>query len=73
MKRVLVELKNLSKKFDKEYVIKDLNLDIYEGEFLTLLGPSGCGKTTILRMISGLEKVTSGKVIIDGKEVLNYL
>ena len=73
MKRVLVELKDLSKKFGKEYVIKDLNLDIYEGEFLTLLGPSGCGKTTILRMISGLEKVTSGKVIIDGKDVTDIV
>ena len=49
--------------------LKDLSLDIYEGEFLTLLGPSGCGKTTILRMISGLEHVTSGKVYIDDVDV----
>ena len=46
-----------------------MNLDVYEGEFLTLLGSSGCGKTTILKMISGLEEVTSGKVYIDNVDV----
>ena len=71
MEKVLVRLDNISKKFDKDYVIKDFSLDIYEGEFLTLLGPSGCGKTTVLRMISGLEEVTSGKVYIDGVDVTN--
>ena len=71
MEKVLVKLENVSKKFDKEYVIKDFSLDIYEGEFLTLLGPSGCGKTTVLRMISGLETVTKGKVYIDSVDVTN--
>ena len=70
-KKVLVKLDNISKKFNKKYIIKNLNLDIYEGEFLTLLGPSGCGKTTVLRMISGLEQVTEGKVYIDDIDVTN--
>lgn len=66
---VLVKLDNVSKKYNDKYIIKNLSLDIYEGEFLTLLGASGCGKTTILRMISGLEDVTEGKVYIEGKDV----
>ena len=70
-KKVLVKLENVSKKFNKKYIIKNLSLDIYEGEFLTLLGASGCGKTTFLRMISGLEQVTEGKVYIDGVDVTN--
>ena len=70
-KKVLVKLDNVSKKYNNKYIIKNLSLDIYEGEFLTLLGSSGCGKTTILRMISGLEQVTDGKVYIDEKDVTN--
>ncbi len=69
MSNVIVRLDNISKKYNDKYVIKNLSLDIYEGEFLTLLGPSGCGKTTILRMISGLEHVTEGKIYIDDKDV----
>ena len=66
----IVRLDNVSKCFKKgKYVIKNLSLDVHEGEFITLLGSSGCGKTTILRMISGLEEVTAGKVYIDGKDV----
>lgn len=66
---VLVKLDNVSKKYNDKYIIKNLSIDIYEGEFLTLLGSSGCGKTTVLRMISGLEDVTEGKVYIEGKDV----
>ena len=69
--KVLVKLENVSKSFGNVAVIKNVSLDIYKGEFLTLLGPSGCGKTTILRMISGLDNVTSGKVYIDNKDVTN--
>lgn len=65
----VVKLENVTKSFFDKVIIKNLDLEIYEGEFLTLLGPSGCGKTTILRMISGLEHVSSGKVYIDSKDV----
>ena len=67
--RVLVRLENVEKSFGEKTIIKNLSLDIFEGEFLTLLGPSGCGKTTVLRMISGLESVTDGKVFLDNKDV----
>ena len=66
----IVRLENVSKCFEKgKYVIKNLTLDVHEGEFLTLLGSSGCGKTTILRLISGLEHVTEGRVFIDNIDV----
>ena len=70
-KKVIVKLDNVTKKFGKKTIIKNLNLDIYEGEFITLLGSSGCGKTTVLRLISGLESVTSGNVYIDSVDVTN--
>lgn len=71
MKRKIVELKNFGKTFGEKTVIDNINLDVYEGEFLTLLGSSGCGKTTILRSISGLDSPSNGTVIIDGKDVTN--
>jgi spermidine/putrescine transport system ATP-binding protein len=69
MKRVIVRLEDFGKSFFKKEVIKHINLDIYENEFITLLGSSGCGKTTILRSISGLDKPTTGKVYIDEVDV----
>ncbi len=66
-KNKLIELKNISKSYDDEMVVKNVDLTIYENEFLTLLGPSGCGKTTILRMIAGFIKPDEGQVIINGK------
>ena len=66
----IVKLNNISKSYiDDKYVIKDCTLPVYEGEFLTILGPSGCGKTTILRMISGLDMVSSGTIYLDGVDV----
>ena len=69
MKKVIVKLENFSKSYGKKEIIKKIDLDVYEGEFLTLLGSSGCGKTTILRSISGLDFPTTGKVYIDGEDV----
>lgn len=62
-----IEMKNVVKRFDKTEVIKGLNLSIKDGERLILLGSSGCGKSTILRMISGLETITSGELFLKGK------
>ena len=64
-----VRLESLSKKFDQVKAVDHIDLDIKDGEFLTLVGPSGCGKSTALRLVAGLEKVTSGNVYIDGKLV----
>ena len=69
MKKVIVRLENFSKSYGSKQVIDDINLEVYENEFLTFLGSSGCGKTTILRSISGLDKPTSGKVYIDNVDV----
>lgn len=65
----LIELKNLTKNFEDQQVLKGINLDIHENEFLTLLGPSGCGKTTTLRIIAGFDEPSSGEVIFNGIEI----
>ncbi len=64
-----ISLRNVTKSFGPVQVCRDINLDIAAGEFVTLLGSSGCGKTTTLNMIAGLEEVTSGDILIDGKRV----
>ncbi len=64
-----VVLKKVEKQFDKNTVVRDVNLQIKDREFVVLVGPSGCGKSTTLRMIAGLEEVTSGEIHIDGKRV----
>ena len=64
-----VEVRNLSKKFDKVVAVDCLSFQVQSGEFLTLLGPSGCGKTTTLRLIAGLERPTSGQIFIRGVDV----
>ena len=69
MKNKLIELVDLTKNFDDQQVLKGINLDIYENEFLTLLGPSGCGKTTTLRIIAGFEEPSSGQVLFNGIEI----
>lgn len=66
-----VILKNLTKKFGKVIAVNNVNLNVNKGEFIVLLGPSGCGKTTLLRCISGLEKVTDGKIFFNEKDVTN--
>ena len=66
-----IELVHVDKYYGKNHVLKDLNLTIEDGEFMTLLGPSGCGKTTTLRVVSGLEKPQNGFIYMDGKEIVN--
>ena len=67
--KVIISLKDVDKSFEDERVVKRLNLEIEEGEFLTMLGPSGCGKTTTLRMIAGFEYPTSGQIFLEGVDV----
>ena len=63
-----LSLKNINKIYDNNVqAVFDFNLDITDGEFIVFVGPSGCGKSTTLRMIAGLEDITSGEFYIDGK------
>lgn len=68
---MFLELKNLTKLFDKDNGIEGVNLDIKEGEFITILGPSGCGKTTTLNLIGGFLKADAGEIILEGKSILD--
>ena len=65
----LIEFRNIVKSFDGQVVLKGINLDIYENEFVTLLGPSGCGKTTLLRILGGFLNTDEGSVMFDGEEI----
>ncbi len=69
MKKELIQLQHISKSFDGQMVLDDLNLSIHENSFVTLLGPSGCGKTTILRIIGGFLRPDEGRVIFDGQDI----
>ena len=69
MSKELIRLANCSMAFDGEVVLDNINLDIIDKEFLTLLGPSGCGKTTTLRIIGGFQEPTSGDVFFVGVRI----
>lgn len=69
MKKAMVELQGISKAYDGQTILDDLNLEIYENSFVTLLGPSGCGKTTTLRIIGGFETPDKGKVLFEGQDI----
>ena len=71
-RKPIIELHNIVKYYGDNCVVDNIDLDIYENEFITLLGPSGCGKTTTLRMIGGFEYPTSGEIIVNGK-IINDL
>ncbi len=71
MAEKFIQLKNITKEFDGETVLDNINLDIEKHQFITLLGPSGCGKTTTLRIIGGFEMPTSGKVFLGGVDTTN--
>ncbi len=64
-----LEINNVSKKFGATEAVSDFNLQIEKGELVSFLGPSGCGKTTTLRMVAGFETPTSGRIIMDGKDI----
>ena len=68
-KEVDIEVKNLCKNFDNKEILKSLNFEVYDGEFLSILGPSGCGKTTLLRILIGIENPTSGSIYRHGKDI----
>lgn len=70
METNILELRNISKQYEGKVVLKGINLNIKEGEFVTLLGPSGCGKTTTLRIIAGFEQPNSGELLFLGKDYL---
>ena len=64
-----IRFENINKFYGKNHVLKDINLDIEKGQLVTLLGPSGCGKSTLLRCLAGLEKVSSGRIYLEGKDI----
>lgn len=66
-----LEIKNVNKYYGKFHALKNINLTIEKGEFISFLGPSGCGKTTLLRVISGLEELNSGNIFLKGKDISN--
>src|SRR6056297_3691606 len=74
MKKTILEAIDLSKSFQmdetvSQNILKNINLKIYDKEFVTIMGPSGCGKSTLLYNISGMDELTSGKVIFDGQVI----
>lgn len=69
MPEPIIELSQLTKSFGADHAVRNIGFTVNEGEFFSLVGPSGCGKTTLLRMIAGLEHVTSGHISIDGKSM----
>ncbi|WP_181700049.1 ABC transporter ATP-binding protein [Nocardia sp. GTS18] len=64
-----LQIQAVSKKFDTDYAVREVSLDIADGEFMVLLGPSGCGKSTLLRMIAGLEEPSEGRILVGGTDV----
>ena len=68
-KPVLLQIRHLSKSYGDTQILQNINLDIYDGEFLTLLGPSGCGKTTLLRLIGGFELPNAGSLHLEGVDI----
>ena len=65
----IIDIKNVSKRFGEKTALKDINLYVQKGEFMTILGPSGCGKTTLLRLLAGFETATEGIITISGEDI----
>ena len=68
-KNKLIQFRHIVKEFDGQVVLKGIDLDIYENEFVTLLGPCGCGKTTLLRILGGFLEPSEGQVILNGEDI----
>ncbi len=66
-----LEIRNLCKRYGENVTLDNVNFDVYDGEFLSILGPSGCGKTTILRILIGLLEPSGGTVLLDGRDITN--
>ena len=67
-----LSIQHIDKIYDNNVqAVYDFNLDVKDGEFIVLVGPSGCGKSTTLRMVAGLEDITKGKLLLDGKDITN--
>lgn len=67
----IIDIKNVSKRFGEKVALRDINLYVRKGEFMTILGPSGCGKTTLLRLLAGFETATEGVITIGGNDITN--
>ena len=67
----IIDIQNVSKKFGEKVALRDINLYVRKGEFMTILGPSGCGKTTLLRLLAGFETATEGVITIGGNDITN--
>lgn len=70
---VKLEIKGINKTIDQKVILSDINFEVFDGEFLSVLGPSGCGKTTLLRILIGLESATSGSILLNGKDISDEL
>ena len=68
-----IRFEKINKMFGSNHVLKDIELDVEKGQFVTLLGPSGCGKSTLLRCLSGLEQVTSGRIYLEGEDITEVI
>ena len=71
MAETFLSIENVTKSFAQTTVVRNVDIAIDKGEFVSFLGPSGCGKTTTLRMVAGFEGPTTGRILIDGKDVTN--
>ena len=69
MKEPLIVIKKLSAKYENKQVLKDINLNVYNNDFLGIIGPNGGGKTTLAKLIAGVEMPTSGKIFLDGENI----
>ena len=67
----IIDIQNVSKRFGEKIALRDINLYVRKGEFMTILGPSGCGKTTLLRLLAGFETASKGNITIAGNDITN--